>query len=101
MAGINGALKEIPPDAAVSASGLLLPHLAFREKIYYYPAVNDAEYICANVEGDTWPLSVADYQARMDTITRDPLWEVIYRGHNMVVLRTRNPHEGFYIVPGR
>ncbi len=38
-------LNKIPEDVAVSAESNLVSHLAFREKIYKFPNIEDAEYI--------------------------------------------------------
>lgn len=48
---IKEAISLIPENASVSASSCLVPHLAFREKIYYFPDVFNAEYI-AFIESD-------------------------------------------------
>ena len=49
---IRSVLSEIPIDAAVSATNFYTPHLAFRQKSYFFPDVKDAEYIFMN-EMDT------------------------------------------------
>jgi uncharacterized membrane protein len=38
-------LDYIPDKASVSASPSLVPHLSFRDKIYMYPVIKDADYI--------------------------------------------------------
>lgn len=48
---IKEALKLIPENASVSASNHLVPHLAFRDKIIFFPNTQDAEYI-AIIEND-------------------------------------------------
>ena len=57
-------LNELPPDAALSVSGELSPHLAMRRKIYHYPHVRDAEYIVL-ISGNTnyYPLSEDTFAA--------------------------------------
>lgn len=35
----------VPKEASVSANSYLVPHLAFREKIYQFPVIKDAEYL--------------------------------------------------------
>ncbi len=49
---IRSVLSVIPIDAAVSATNFYTPHLAFRQKSYFFPDVKDAEYIFMN-EMDT------------------------------------------------
>ncbi len=48
---IKEMLNLIPYNASVSASNHLVPHLAFRDKCYYFPEVYNAEYI-AIIESD-------------------------------------------------
>lgn len=43
--------KLIPSDAAVSAQSALVPHLAFRQKIYEFPRLEDAEYVVLDERG--------------------------------------------------
>jgi uncharacterized membrane protein len=50
----------IPPDAPVSAGSGLYPHLAHREKAYFFPAVNDAEYILLDVTGSPYPITLPE-----------------------------------------
>ncbi len=42
---IHKYLKVIPDTASVSAYSTIAPHLAFRQKIYFFPKINDAQYI--------------------------------------------------------
>jgi len=48
----------IPADAPLSAQSSLYPHLAHREKAYFFPAVNDAEYIFLDVTSPPYPIAV-------------------------------------------
>jgi uncharacterized membrane protein len=47
----------IPDDAALSAQTGLYPHVAHREKAYFFPAVNDAEYVFLDVTASSHPLT--------------------------------------------
>jgi hypothetical protein len=51
-------IDSIPAQAAVSAQSNLYPHLAHREKAYFFPAVNDAEYVLLDVTSPAYPLTV-------------------------------------------
>ena len=51
-------LGLIPPGASVSAQSNLYPHLTHRERAYFYPAVNDAEYVMLDVTSTSYPLTV-------------------------------------------
>jgi len=45
--------KQIPPDASLSTTPPLHPHLAHREKIYVFPTVADADFVLLDVAGRT------------------------------------------------
>ncbi|MBN1401799.1 MAG: DUF2079 domain-containing protein [Anaerolineae bacterium] len=51
-------LERIPPDASVSAQSNLYPHLSQREQAYFFPAINDAEYVFLDVTSTSYPLTV-------------------------------------------
>ena len=82
-------LGTIPAEARVSASTQLVPHLAFRESIYQFPVVNDAEYIVLLKEGDTYPLQKEDYFSKVDKYSNSPGWEKIYEGNSTLVFRKK------------
>jgi uncharacterized membrane protein len=49
----------IPAGASLSAQSSLYPHLAHREKAYFFPAINDAEYVLLDVTSSPYPITVA------------------------------------------
>lgn len=51
-------INLIPDSAALSAQTGLYPHVAHREKAYFFPAVNDAEYVFLDVTASSYPLTV-------------------------------------------
>ncbi len=76
---VNSLLKLIPPDAKVSASNMLLPHLAQREKIYFFPKVKDAEYIVFSVHDNHYMFSHMYNERERDKYFSDPKWEIVAR----------------------
>ncbi|MBC7237530.1 MAG: DUF2079 domain-containing protein, partial [Chloroflexi bacterium] len=50
-------MRQIPPEAPLSAQTNLYPHLSQREKAYLYPALNDAEYVLLDVTSSPYPLT--------------------------------------------
>jgi hypothetical protein len=50
----------IPADAPLSTQSGLYPHLAHREKAYFFPAINDAEYVLLDVTGPAYPITIAE-----------------------------------------
>ncbi|MCD6288878.1 MAG: DUF2079 domain-containing protein, partial [Anaerolineae bacterium] len=59
--------RQIPADAAVSATASLFPHLSHRERIYKFPALGDAEYVLLEVNGTT-DMYPADLRHRFDEL---------------------------------
>ncbi len=45
VSAVSSYLAAVPPDAAISVSSSLAPHLSFRDKIYQYPVIKDAQYL--------------------------------------------------------
>ena len=62
---INNYLKLIPADAKVSATAHVLPHLAFRSKIYYFPRVDDADYLVGFLKNDNYPLDEKQFPVEL------------------------------------
>ncbi len=51
--------RLIPPEASVSAQANLYPHIAHRRRAYFFPALNDAEYVWLDVTSSSFPISVS------------------------------------------
>ncbi len=74
---VHQALDEIPVDAKVSAQSFLAPHVAFREFIYHYPHVKDADYIVlAPAVRGTYPLSRKAYESEIRKLRDSKDWEI-------------------------
>lgn len=85
---IKLVMSAIPDTASVCASGRLMAHLANREKIYYFPRYNGADYIAVLKKNDFWPLYDYEFFAALDSIKKDNNWELT-KDLNDVVLFTR------------
>jgi len=72
---IHEYLKLIPPGAKVSATGHILTHLAFRPKIYYFPRVDDAEYIVGLLQDDNYPLDLKQFASEMNRYLNSNEWQ--------------------------
>lgn len=83
---VHRHLELIPPDAAVSSSGTLNPHLAFRLKDYYFPRVDDAEYIVVMNGRDTWPLDVKQSTEEIRKYIQSDDWEKIVEEDPLLIL---------------
>lgn len=84
---INAALNRIPKNAAVCASCRLLPHLAYREKVYYFPRINDANYICLLKRGDAYPLTAAEYDLEWNKLVLNKEWKVLENKADFILLQ--------------
>ena len=72
-------LREIPDDAIVSAQTMLVPHIAFRDRIYQYPYVSDAEYIALlTADDNTYPIKKGKYNKSIEKYRNDDEWEIFY-----------------------
>lgn len=91
---ISEMLDIIPKDAVVCASNHLVPHLAFRDKIYMFPNVFDAEYI-ALLETDCndkfYPFqnSISCY-LEIKKYLQNNNWEIKYRKNGVLLLQKKS-----------
>ncbi len=83
---VHRLLRLIPPGAAVSSSGTLNSHLAFRRKDYYFPRVDDAEYIAVLKDRDTWPLYREEFQDAVNQFELSENWEIIVDDYPLLIL---------------
>ncbi|MDD4109158.1 MAG: DUF2079 domain-containing protein [Prolixibacteraceae bacterium] len=74
---VNKLLKQIPPNAKVSASNIILPHLAQRQHIYFFPDVKDAEYIVFSVYDNNYIFSNQYNEDNRNQVFSDTTWMVI------------------------
>jgi uncharacterized membrane protein len=84
-------LQKIPEDAMVSAQSPLCPHLAFREKIYHYPYIGDANYIALiPAESNKYPLNNESYQKAIDDFLASGKWEIVDKNDAILILKKLN-----------
>jgi uncharacterized membrane protein len=57
---VRKMIALIPPDAALSTQSGLYPHLSHRQKAYFFPAINDAEYVLLDVTGPSYPITLPE-----------------------------------------
>jgi len=60
----------IPADAPLSAQSSLYPHLAHREKAYFFPAINDAEYVFLDVTSPSYPIAVGELHREVQSLLK-------------------------------
>lgn len=86
---IDEAEKLIPPDAPLSASNTLIPHLAGRNKIYLFPDNKEGVYIFVDTNSTkTWPLQNNDELIReAGKITTSDKFEKIYMYEGVLLFK--------------
>jgi uncharacterized membrane protein len=86
---INAALLMIPDDAVVSTSGRLSSHLAFRKKIYSYPKIQDATYVCLVKYGDNWPSTQENFNDQLKKLIESEEWRILVDNDNFILLNRK------------
>ncbi len=72
---VRTKLHEIPANAAVCAQANLMPHLAFRDKLYHFPFLKDANYLIFLQPGlNTYPLNEQEANKYLDSIRACANW---------------------------
>ena len=77
----------IPPDAALSTQSGLYPHLAHRQKAYFFPAVNDAEYVLLDVTGPSFPITLEEVYATADRLLNSGEYAVLAARDGYLLLK--------------
>jgi len=87
-------LKLIPENVPVSAQDEFVPRLAFREKIYTFPNVVDAEYILLLLEGGSYyPLFKEQYEQKVYEYLKNNTWSVFYNDYPFLILKKKSTDE--------
>ncbi len=88
VAEAHRILAKIPADAKVSAQSPLCPHLAFREYIYHYPFIGDANYIALiPAEANKYPLTDETYQKAIDDFLASGDWQIAEKNEAILILK--------------
>lgn len=90
---MHKALEIVPddPTVKVSAQSFLVPHLCFRDYIYHYPYVSDADYVILAIDPkNTYPIFGVDAMIdSLDAYRHKPNWEVLYDKNSTVIARRK------------
>lgn len=85
--GVHKLLDEIPQDAIIAAQSPYLPHLAYRDRIYQFPMVNDAEYIIYSYKESSYPLTDSVFCATTVNFAQGPDWGIWREYQDFYVLK--------------
>ncbi|MCF8373693.1 MAG: DUF2079 domain-containing protein [Bacteroidales bacterium] len=80
-------LKMIPDTAAVSSTGNFCPHLANREYCYYFPRVEEAEYIILQLDVPQFMVTEAQLLAELNKYIFNPKWTVVKHEGSIILLK--------------
>lgn len=83
------ALTLIPPDARVCAQSPFVPHLVFRDRIYQFPFVRDAEYVVLSFGETAYPLTEGSFEKQVAALMNSGEWEAIYEKNKMLILKRK------------
>jgi uncharacterized membrane protein len=88
---VRRTLRAIPDAAVVSASGLLVSHVAFRERPLHFPMMDDADYVAVLRKWDSYPLTQGAFDARVNEIRENPEWLTLETWSGLIVFRRTKP----------
>ena len=83
--------RLIPPDASVSAQANLYPHIAHRQRAYFFPAVNGAEYIWLDVTSPSFPIGVGELNSEIQFLLERGEYGVIKAQDGYLLLKRGAP----------
>jgi hypothetical protein len=73
----------------VTASEVLVPHLAFRETIYLYPLGPGTSYVALLDHDGTFPLNRQRIQEEISRLKADSTWETIHAANQLYIFRKK------------
>lgn len=87
---LHSKLNEIPQDAIVSAQSPLMPHISWRESVYQFPNIDNAEFIAISSHEVAYPLTLEQYHQKVDLIKSDTSWKIWYKQEGILIFRKAN-----------
>ena len=85
---IYSELSNLPSNAALSVSPNIGPHVAFRDKLYHFPIIKDADYIVVfSNKRSTWPLSIEAFHKKISEIKEAGEFEVAYDENDLLIFK--------------
>lgn len=92
---MKACIAAIPDTASVSAHSILVSHLAFRESIYQFPDVREANYVVVPLSrNEYYPLLKCEYLSTVDYLRSSGEYELIFENSSGVVAKKRTCFNG-------
>ncbi|HLN54195.1 MAG TPA: DUF2079 domain-containing protein [Lentimicrobium sp.] len=84
---VNDAINRIPGNAVISVNSALAPHLAFRDKIYHFPVIKDAEYIAIIKKRSIYPMKREDYNELTNKLKTDTNSRILEDNEDILIAK--------------
>ncbi len=84
---VHEQLSKIPENAIVSAQSPFLPHLAYRDNIYQFPLIKDAEFIIYSEKEEPYPTDRDTFSSITTALENSKEWTVKYKDENLTILK--------------
>lgn len=85
---IYATIGQIPREVSVSSHSSLAPHLAFRQNIYHFPIIKDADYIALLKKAQSYyPISEEDYQKRIEELRIDQNYLIWKENESVIIFK--------------
>lgn len=93
LSELSKAIGLIPDDASVSATSHLTPHIAFREKAYFFPDIKNADFILINEDDKEfhhYPFnSPEEFSAAVQKVYNDSTYQTVYNEKKVVLFKKK------------
>lgn len=87
-------LAKIPASAKVSAEYNLVSHLAFRDYIYQFPRIDDADYIILLPnDGKYYPEEARVYDPLVNSLLNAKEWELHFKDNDLLIIKRKSSIE--------
>ena len=87
---VKKVMNLIPENANLSSLSVFAPHLSFRNNIYQYPDVHNAEYILlARTNYNAFPLRPDELNTKIDELLNSDNWETVSSSKQIYLFRKK------------
>ncbi|KKR23768.1 MAG: DUF2079 domain membrane protein [Candidatus Daviesbacteria bacterium GW2011_GWB1_39_5] len=86
---IQKSLQTISSSASVSAQSPIIPHLANREQIFFFPEVFGAEYIVLDSSLSSYPMNPDSLKERIATFKKSNYWKIKLEDRSLIIFQRR------------
>jgi len=89
VSNLHQNFKKIPENAILSVQSPLLPQLSWRESLYQFPDVDNAEFIIVSTHEEPYPLSQEQFDKKLKELKSNNKWSVWYEAEGIYIFRKR------------